>query len=275
MLGGGGSTGHAWLVGVVAGLLEGGLDVTDADLVVGTSAGSTAAAQIVGRAVPGLFVEALEAPPVVPDVRRPVTHHLARMRRIIDESDGPADLRRRLGAVALAREDASLRWRRIVATRLAGLTWPDGDLRITAVDADTGGPVVFDRHSGVELVDAVAASCSSGFAYALGDRRFIDGGHRTNAENADLAAGYGRVLVLAPFGGRSWTPPEWGLHLATQVDELRAGGSRVEVVVPPEGSDHLFGPNAMDLTHRPTAARLGHEAGFALADPLTDLWGSR
>ena len=46
VLGGGGSTGNAWLIGVIAGLFEAGLDVTTADLIVGTSAGSTAAAQI-------------------------------------------------------------------------------------------------------------------------------------------------------------------------------------------------------------------------------------
>jgi NTE family protein len=46
VLGGGGSTGNAWLIGVIAGLLEAGLDVTTADLTIGTSAGSTAAAQM-------------------------------------------------------------------------------------------------------------------------------------------------------------------------------------------------------------------------------------
>src|SRR4051812_20063295 len=46
VLGGGGSTGNAWVIGVIAGLFEAGLDVTDADLTIGTSAGSTAAAQI-------------------------------------------------------------------------------------------------------------------------------------------------------------------------------------------------------------------------------------
>ena len=48
VLGGGGSTGNAWLIGVVAGLFDAGLDVTTADLTVGTSAGSTAAAQLAG-----------------------------------------------------------------------------------------------------------------------------------------------------------------------------------------------------------------------------------
>lgn len=46
VLGGGGSTGNAGLIGVIAGLFDAGLDVTEADLIIGTSAGSTATAQI-------------------------------------------------------------------------------------------------------------------------------------------------------------------------------------------------------------------------------------
>ncbi len=47
VLGGGGSAGHAWLIGIIAGLAEAGLDLREAaDLVVGTSAGATAAAHV-------------------------------------------------------------------------------------------------------------------------------------------------------------------------------------------------------------------------------------
>jgi NTE family protein len=143
---------------------------------------------------------------------------------------------------------------------------------ITAVDAYTGEPVVFDRHSGVDLVDAVAASCASGFAYSIGGSRYIDGGYRSNAENADLAAGYGRVLVLSPLGGRSRTPVDWGMHLATQVDELRARGSRVETVLPDSDSRNAFGSNLMDLSTRPPAARAGYDQGRAVAGQLTEFW---
>ena len=41
VLGGAGSAGNAWVIGVIAGLFDAGLDVTDADLVIGTSSGST------------------------------------------------------------------------------------------------------------------------------------------------------------------------------------------------------------------------------------------
>ena len=99
-------------------------------------------------------------------------------------------------------------WRATITAQLRSHHWPQRPMLIVAVDAHTGEPVVFDRHSGVDLVDAVAASCANGFGvrpYSIGDDRYIDGGYRAN-ENADLAAGYGRVLVLSPFGGRSRTP---------------------------------------------------------------------
>lgn len=143
---------------------------------------------------------------------------------------------------------------------------------ITAVDAATGEPVVFDRHSGVDLVDAVAASCSSGLPYRIADHRYIDGGYRANAENADLAAGYARVLVLSPFGGRSLTPVDWGTHLATQVEELRDRGSRVETIVPDGAAEPMFGVNAMDPSLRPPAARAGYRLGGALAERLAGFW---
>jgi NTE family protein len=146
---------------------------------------------------------------------------------------------------------------------------------IVAVDAHTGEPVVFDRHSGVDLVDAVGASCANGFGvppYVIGDSRYIDGGYRRSSENADLAAGYGRVLVLSPLGGRTRAPLDWGMHLAAQVDELRARGSRVETVLPDSDSRNAFGSNLMDLSARPASGRAGYRQGGALAGQLTEFW---
>lgn len=286
VLGGGGSTGNAWLIGVIAGLFEAGLDATSADLIIGTSAGATAAVQITSATPAELLAVTLA--PVPPGLRAPgarggqaattpVIDHMARMTRIIDAAADAVDLRRRLGAAALeldAESDGSwpMRWRATVAARLPSQFWPQQPVLITAIDARTGEPVVFDRHCGVDLVDAVAASTSSGFPYRVGDDRYLDGGFRSNAENADLAAGYGRVLVLSPFGGRSLTPPEWGTHLATQVEELRAGGSRVETIFPERDSEHLFGVNGMDLSLRPSAARAGYDQGRVLATQLAEFW---
>jgi len=130
---------------------------------------------------------------------------------------------------------------------------------------------VFDHHSGVDLVDAVAASTAGGPPDGFGGHRYIDGGYRS-IENADLAAGYGRVMVLSPLGGRSRHPREWGTHLAAQVDGLRVRASSVETIFPDGDSEHVVGADAMDLSLRPPAARAGHDRGRALAEQLTESW---
>jgi NTE family protein len=278
VLGGGGSAGNAWEIGVLAGLLAAGLDVVDADLVVGTSAGATVAAQTAGTSAAELLAAVLaEAPPPTPSrPARSVSHHLERTSRIIAAAADPADMRRRMGAAALelagdTGDRWSERWRATVAARLPHQRWPERRVLVPAVDARTGHPVVFDRYSGVDLVDAVAASTSSSLPYGIGDGRYLDGGYRRN-ENADLAAGHERVLVLSPFAGRSRHPQEWGMQLSAQVDELRAGGSAVELVFPDAAAQAAFGDDMMDLSARPPAARAGRALGLALAERLTAFW---
>jgi len=290
VLHGGGSAGNAWEIGVVAGLFDGGLDVTGADLIIGTSAGSTAAAQITSAPPAELLAAILsaaapqQAGPAGPGGggRTPVgpaANHMEITSRIIAAAKDAADMRRRMGAAALEMDAASdgtgpARWRATVAARLPSQRWPEQAVLITAVDADSGEPVVFDRHSGVDLADAVAASTSNGFGvppYRIGGQRYIDGGYRRN-ENADLAAGYARVLVLSPFGGRSRHPVEWGMDLTTQVGELRAGGSQVETIFPDGPSLAAFGANMMDPSTRPPAARAGYDQGRGLAGTLTGFW---
>ena len=117
VLGGGGSTGNAWLIRVIAGLFDAGLDVTNADLTIGTSAGATTAAQIASGAPTELFAATLAAAPQqrtgpvgsdrgrVPI--RPVADHLERIGRIIACAEDAADMRRRMGAAALDMDAAS------------------------------------------------------------------------------------------------------------------------------------------------------------------------
>ena len=132
------------------------------------------------------------------------------------------------------------------------------------IEGDRG--CVITTPDGVDLVDAVAASCAGGFAYRIGDRHYIDGGYRINAENADLATGYDWVLVLSPLGGRSLLPEAWRVRLGYQVDDLSARGCAVDTVVPPPEDERFFGTNATDLTLRAPAARAGWKQGRALVD---------
>jgi NTE family protein len=286
VLGGGGAVGNAWLIGVMAGLFDGGVDVTTADLTIGTSAGSTAAAQVAGATPPDLYaaIEATDLSGGGAGAARgrgaagAATDHRGPVRAVIAASHDASDFRRRMGAAAMAMDmtaDAARQawWRATVGARLSTTQWPDRALQVTAVDAETAEPVVFDRRGGVDLVDAVAASCAGGFAYRIGDRHYIDGGYRANAENADLAAGHAAVLVLAPFGGRSLVPVSWGTQLPDQVEALRTDGSVVELIVPDGDSQALFGADILDVTRRPGAARAGYELGRSRAGRLTGSWG--
>src|SRR5204862_6154817 len=116
--------------------------------------------------------------------RRPSTpsgvNYLEWSNGIIASAEDASDMRRRMGAAALqmAASDGSsqTRWRDIVAARLPSHRWPPQRVLIAAVDAHTGEPVVFDRHSGVDLVDAVAASTSAMTPYRIGERRYLNGG---------------------------------------------------------------------------------------------------
>jgi NTE family protein len=287
VLAGAGAAGNAWELGLIAGLSDAGVDVTDADLIIGTSAGSTVAAQITSGTRPAELYAAILA-----EVPRPQGVELRSDRgrghlsgpnymewsnKIIGSAEDAPDMRRRMAVAALEMDESDgsgqTRWRDIVAARLPSHHWPQQPVLITAVDANTGEPVVFDRHSGIDLVDAVAASTSNGFGgpYRIGENRYLNGGYR-RSENADLAAGYGRVLVLSPFGGRSRMPGEWGMDLATQVDELRAGGSQVETVFPDARAGDVFNANALDPSTRLQAARGGYDQGRALAEQLTEFW---
>jgi len=287
ILGGGGASGNAWLIGIIAGLFDAGLDVTKADLIIGTSAGSTAAAQI-SSATPGELLAGILVAASQPRTGPSGTDHgpvpirtvdnMERTSAIIGAAEDAVDMRRRMGAAALEMDGASdssaqTQWRATVAARLPSQHWPQRPMLITAVDAQSGEPIVFDSHSGVELVDAVAASCAGGFAYSIGDNRYIDGGYRADV-NADLAAGYGRVLVIAPLGGRTRKPLDWGLHLAAQVDELRTRGSIVETIFPDSDSQNALGVgmNLMDLSARRPSAQAGYNQGKALAEQLTEFW---
>jgi NTE family protein len=276
VLAGGGAAGNAWEIGLVAGLAAEGVDVTSADLIIGTSAGATVAAQITSG-IPPLdmysTIVAAVAAPSPPGRRRPTTgpDYLEWSNRIIDAAEDPADMRRRIGAAALEMDTSNggngVRWRDIVAARLPRREWPEPRVLIPAIDAHTGQPLVFDRDSGIDLVDAVAASTSAMSPFPIGERRYLNGGYR-RSENADLAAGYAHVLIFSPFGGRSRMPPKWGMDLATQVAELRAGGSTVDTVFPEAGAGEVFDANALDPSTRPQAARGGYEQGRALAARL-------
>ena len=293
VLGGGGAAGNAWLIGIIAGLAEAGVDMTEAaDLVVGTSSGATAAAHVRSGIPPAELLASILSEPAQPVGQNwqgppslPMARVFERMRAIGAAATSAAGLCRAMGVFGLESDstlgpEAAEQRRAMVAARLPRPEWPDRPMIVVSVDAHTGELAAFDRDSGVDLVDAVTASTAMpGLAptHSIKGARYINGGVRS-AENADLASGYANVVVLSPFGGRSGTLPEGqfeglrrlpGTDLTSQVEALRQQGSRVEVITPDAASRAAMGTNQMDLATRIPAARAGFSQGKLEATRLT------
>jgi NTE family protein len=270
VLGGGGITGIAWEIGVLAGLAEAGVDLTGADLVVGTSAGSVVGTQLTsGADLEALFARQLEPPTGEQAARMTrsalLRYGLAALRSRRDD----VGFRRRIGALALAAERAGLTATEqerldVIGSRLVSREWPDRDLRITAVDAQSGEFRVLDRTSGVPLLQAVAASCAVPGVYppvTIDGRRYVDGGMRS-AANADLAEGHDRVVVLAPI-------PRGMGPLASVDAQVTGMVARVAVVSPDDASRRAIGRNVLDPAARAGSARAGRAQ---TADVAAEVW---
>ncbi|MEU6210712.1 patatin-like phospholipase family protein [Streptomyces sp. NPDC047023] len=258
VLGGGGLTGIGWECGILHGLARAGVDLTTADLVVGTSAGSVVGAQLTsGLLTAQELYERQLGDASGETVAKLGAGTLARFALAMARSRGDAAAyRRRVGAMALASDTgAEAERRKVLAARLVSHDWPGRRLVVTAVDALTGELEAFDRESGSGLVDAVSASCAVPGVWppvTVGGRRFVDGGIRS-ATNADLAAGHERVVVIAPItlGSRLVPSP------AAQAARLRAAGAKVLLITPSAAARKAFGRNVLDPARRDPAARAG------------------
>ncbi|MFT8803584.1 MAG: patatin-like phospholipase family protein [Acetobacter aceti] len=270
VLGGGGITGIAWETGVLAGLARGGLDVVaSADVIIGTSAGATVAAQITSSmSVSALYRRQIDGTLArEPDIDLNVSELIARFSRIMTSEPDALHARKTIGALALERDRVFEAERRaIIENRLPSHTWPvrGADLRLTAIDAHTGMLRVFDARSGVDLVDAVAASCAIAVvwpAVTIADTRYMDGSFRS-ATNEDLAQGFRRVIVLQPMN----------LGTTSDVRPLSAS-SDVHVVRPDEAAIAAM-TAFLDPAAAADSAREGYRQGYGEATRLARMWCS-
>jgi NTE family protein len=272
VLGGGGVTGIWWELGVLRGLRDGGVDLTAADLIVGTSAGSFVGA-LIATGVDLVDVaasrRASEAAPAAPELDP--GQMVAAIVALRKKGGTPQELRARIGEMALTSSRVSETERLgVIASRLPSHQWPERKLLITAVDAGDGRFVVWDRDSGVPLVQAVAASCAVPGVWppvGIDGRRYMDGGVRS-INNSDLAAGYDPVAILAPY--------TLGLEGSLEDEVVALGDASVVIVSPDREALEAIGPNPLDPGRRAEALEAGLAQAARELDRAGKAWmGSR
>ncbi len=309
VLGSGGLAGTAFHAGVLTALAEAGWDARRADVVVGTSAGSTSAALLRAGFPPEDYVARvagapmsaegerllagmpqLVTPPAVPRSggRGPAAAHLA-----LHAVRRPG--RVRVGAVAAGLLPAGSRPTADLVGglgRLHGDGWPAEPLWICAVRLSDGRRTVFGRDADatVTVGEAVAASCAIPAYFApvpIGGARYVDGGVHSLC-NVDLLAGLGLdlVLVSAPMSTARWwsARPDVGVRaavraqLGAEVRAVRRSGTPVVVLHPTREDLAVMGHRGMDASRRPAIARQVHatvRARLADGDLLARLTASR
>lgn len=271
VLGGGGVTGIAWETGLLHGLREVGVDLVGADLLIGTSAGSVVGAQLATGLRPDALFAGQVAPQVTAPAQAPTVDLSALFALFANRPPQTAPLTPELcaqvGRAALAAPTgAEEDFLAAIDALLPRQEWPERDLLLTAIDAQDGRFVTWGKESGVALVRAVASSCAVPAVYppiTVAGRRYIDGGIRSGT-NADLAAGYPLVVIVAPLAGTAATR---GV-LDGEVAALRAADSRVEVIWPDEPALTAIGVNPLDPTRRAAAAEAGRAQAAVVAERL-------
>ncbi len=276
VLGGGGITGIAWELGLLHGLAGLGVDLSGADLVVGTSAGSVVGALLRCAPVAGTDLAALYetqlAPPAPGPAARLAPTMVARMAPPFLLPGSAERKRARLGRLALRHPGDGEERVEVIRGIVPWQEWPEAALQVTAVEAETGRFTVLDRSAGVNgvpLVRAVAASCAVPLVWptvAIGDRHYLDGGFRS-AANVDLAAGYDDVVVLAPL------PRAFTRATSIPAQLARTGCTRSAVVVPDAQALADIGRNVLDAARRADAARTGLRQASVVAGRVAAAWG--
>jgi len=278
VLGGGGITGIAWETGLLWGLAEAGVDLTNADRIVGTSAGSIVGAQISSEiGLEELYRRQLLPPADDAPLASIGLGVVGRFAVSLLRSRGDITRFGRLLGVASVKAAAQGKTPTVtdryaqVAERIGGLTWPDRDLVITAVDVTTGELTTFGPHtdrSAVSLEDAVNASCAVPLVYPpipIDGETYVDGGVRSGS-NSDLMVGIDAVVAITPVD-RAVGPMR---SAAQQLDEL---GISHLVIPPDDAATAAIGKNVLDPAARPPSARAGYAQAAVELDRIRALWG--
>lgn len=273
VLAGGGLAGIAWETGILRGVAEESPstaeELLNLDVLVGTSAGSTVAAQLgSGLPIEELFDRQVATSSAEIDPGVGIDDIAALFLAAVQQPGTVEQKLQHIGRAALDTPTVEEAVRRaVIAARLPVHDWPRRTLQITAIDISTGKLVSFDSDSGVSLVDAVAASCAVPGAWppvTVDGRRYMDGGVASSV-NMALADDCAAAVVLVP-SSRS-APAPFGVSAAEEIDGF--SGPALAVFADDDALA-AFGPNPLDPACRVPAAQAGRLQGRRIAGALAE-----
>jgi NTE family protein len=281
VLGGGGPVGVAWYAGLADGLRSQGVLLSDADVILGTSAGAKAGAWLASGEPLEAFLDAVVREAT--DLHRTNYADGLNLERVgeiyaaLGAATAPleSDVRRRIGALAktVPPQRGDDDWFvKSFEPYVPDVPWP-AKLRAVAVNADTGAVRLIGPDDSIPLARGVAASCAAPGIISpvrLPEGQFVDGGARS-ATNADLVDRFRveRCLAVSPIVADA---PMVGEATARVLEEeatrLRAKGIAVSMLLPTELEADAFGFDLLDLTKVDAAIEAGRARGRLEADRL-------
>lgn len=288
-LGGGGTPLLGFYAGYFNAMRKNGIDLGNADVIVGTSAGAIFGSMLTGGRLwlivdemdffndfPKIFADLIPALQFNDSQKRAMATALA-------ASDGSPATIQRIGKAAMASRNPNGvdKQYKVVEKIIAMTNWPSPVMYTTAIDCFTGQRLVVSQKDNVP--SNVAASASSSAPGQVGptfikDRICMDGGIFQTSTHSDVIAGVKRALVFS-LGDGTKNEQKQGLRLSDlpntvnqEVKDLEAGGTKTKHIIAgiPPGINKV--ENLMDAKWIGAYLKLGWDRGIADVPMMKAFW---
>lgn len=283
VLGGGGIYFVAWQVAYLRGLIKRGVPLDQAEIIVGTSAGSITASILSfgGLKRFGKQVDWISRVPSLVGLLAPAANFHPSQARALEmfrnaDNSRPETIRAIGHAAMAASTPTAAEMRRSTSFAIAARGWPGENLAISTVDCYTGERLIITKESGISAIRAATASSAVPGVFSpqpIHDRRCMDGGVSGSGTHCDVVAGAEKALVISL--GAAVKQEVSGMtiemnSLDREVAALAAQGTKAYT----RGPAKMDVERLMDPTAVPEALALGEEQAANDCVEIAAFWNA-